>query len=1500
MFKKRLNLYKFDIKFINFGVIMTEHRDLLRSFKDNCGFGLVANIDNKASHKVINDAITALERMMHRGAVAADGKTGDGSGLLLSMPDEFLRNEASKNGVELPKQFAVASVFTKDKKHLKVIEKICLNNDLKVVLTRDVPIDINALGDQAIASLPNIVQLFITPNSIMATSRFDALLYLSRKEAEHKLIEDRDFYISSMSSKVLSYKGLVMPTHIKEFYKDLQSEDFKISFSLFHQRFSTNTLPEWRLAQPFRAVAHNGEINSVEGNRINVEIKSESIKSEVFTDEEIKRILPILQLNSSDSASADNFFEFLIVNGMDFFKAVRGVIPSAWQNAPHMDPELRAFYEYHSTVFEAWDGPAAFSVTDGRYIGCVLDRNGLRPSKYIVTKDNNLLIASEYGVVDIPEENIKERGRLQSGEMIGLDLKFGKLLKNEQINDYLKSSNPYMKWLNEHMIYLQEHVEDQYTDKCDFERENFIKRQRFFNITQEIVEQVIEPMITESKEAVGSMGDDTPLAAFSNKQRNFTDYFKQKFAQVTNPPIDPIREKVVMSLNSGFGEVHNILDEIPSHAHRLKSISPIITSEKLDVLKSFGDKKSPRYQAFYHNTTFSTAYSGSLRKALESLVLNIVDSVKNGGTRIIILDDNEFNHKNKIIPMAMVVGRLNFALLEAKSRHLASIVCVTGEVIDSHSAAVLIGYGASAIHPNLLFATVVDKIENSKMLTMDCSEGIKSVHAALNAGLLKIMSKMGIATIASYRNAGLFDVLGLNDEIVKECFLSSNSELGGLNYEDIDERITKYHKEAFIEDGFKKIFPLNIGGYYKFYSGQEHHDFGPAVIHAIHAMAESGKKEDYNKLRDLVNKRGLKFIRDFFDIKSDRKPIDISEVEPKEKIFKRFASAAMSLGSISPEAHETIAIAMNTIGAQSNSGEGGEDVSRFDTERNSKIKQVASGRFGVTPAYLRSAEEIQIKVAQGAKPGEGGQLPGHKVTPLIGKLRHTVPGVTLISPPPHHDIYSIEDLSQLIFDIKQVNPKARVAVKLVSTIGVGTIAAGVAKAYADKIIISGGDGGTGAAPLTSIKFAGNPWEIGLSEAHNALKANNLRGLVEVQADGGLKSGLDVVKAALLGAESYAFGTGVLTIVGCKMLRICHVNKCSVGIATQNEKLRQDFFKGHVGQVINYFTLLAEDIRSIMAELGFATMEEMIGRVDLLKVVNDEFAQKFDFSSILHEEEGVNTHQQEFNHPFDDNAFEKDVLKEAMSAIKHPEHRIRINRDIRNVHRSFGALVSGEIAQYYGDAGLKADTIKIKLSGIAGQAFGAFLINGVSLYLNGVANDYVGKGMHGGKIIITSKNEGEEYSAGGNTCLYGATGGKLYITGSVGERFAVRNSGALAIVEGSGDNACEYMTGGVVVILGRTGINFGAGMTGGVSFVYDEDHSFVENVNRELVEAIRIDTDEGADARHLLKKLLKDYLVETESAKAKELLDNFRVEVRNFWLVKPKNLTKLPLSIDKGD
>ncbi|BCD67799.1 glutamate synthase large subunit [Nitratiruptor sp. YY09-18] len=1473
--------------------------DLLTSYKDNCGFGLLASIENKPSHQNVEDAITSLERMMHRGAIAADGKSGDGSGLLFSMPHKFFKKVAEQDGFVLPDLYAVAMVFYKDEKNLEVIKEYCIKNDLKVLHIRPVPINTEALGELAKQTLPNIVQIFVTPNSLIATKRFDALLYLTRREIEKALESDEDFYIPSFSSKTIAYKGLVMPTYIKMFYPDLQDEDFEASFALFHQRFSTNTLPKWKLAQPFRMIAHNGEINSVTANRYNVYAKCESIKSEVFSDEELERILPPLEPEASDSKSLDNFFEFLIVNGVEFFKAARALIPAPWQNAPHMDAELRAYYEYTSTCFEAWDGPAAVSLTDGRYIGCVLDRNGLRPAKYIITKDKRLIIASEYGILGVPEENIVERGRLQSGEMIALDLKYGIILKNEDINDYLKNSNPYSEWLNEHMVYLQEHIDAPFSNLNEYQIDDIVHKQRYYNYTHELIEQVIEPMIKEGKEAVGSMGDDTPMAAFSDKQRNFTDFFKQKFAQVTNPPIDPIREKIVMSLNTGFGEIHNILDEDPSHAIRLKAVSPILIKEKMDVLLSYGDPKHPRYQECYKNRIFSTSFEKDLKGSLEKLTDEIVRSVKEDGVRIIVLDDRELSPHKKTIPMAMVIGRLNKKLLDAKVRHLVSIVAATAEVQDSHSAAVMIAYGASAVYPYLLFATVYERLKKQNLTQFELKNRFKNVFNALNGGFLKIMSKMGISTIASYRNSALFDVLGLSEEIVNECFHGSVGLLPGLTYEDIEQRLERYHKDAFEIDIERHIFPLKVGGYYKYIDGSEYHDFNPNVVNKIHEVSITGNPNDYEQLKKMIHDRGYRFIRDFLEFHSDRKPVSIDQVEPVENIFKRFDSAAMSLGSISPEAHECIAEAMNTIGAKSNSGEGGEDEKRFGTIKNSKIKQVASGRFGVTPAYLRSAEEIQIKIAQGAKPGEGGQLPGHKVTALIAKLRHTMPGVTLISPPPHHDIYSIEDLAQLIFDLKQVNPDARVAVKLVSTAGVGTIATGVAKAYADKIIISGGDGGTGAAPLTSIKFAGNPWELGLTEAHNALKANHLREFVELQTDGGLKTGLDVVKAAIMGAESYAFGTGVLTIIGCKILRVCHLNRCTVGIATQNEFLREHYV-GTVDRLINYFTLVAEDVRKILAELGYTRLEDIIGRVDLLRVVENELAKKFDFSSVLRRLDGVDTCQIPSNEPFDNNEFEKEVLKEVFPAIENPQQNVIVNKKISNINRSFGARISGEIAKYYGDAGLKDGAITINLAGVAGQSLGAFLINGVTINLVGAANDYVGKGMNGGKIVITSKLQHERFSLAGNTCLYGATGGTLFVAGEVGERFAVRNSGALAVVEGTGDHACEYMTGGIVVILGKTGINFGAGMTGGLSFVYDEDHTFIEKINQELIEARRIDIDDFDEARHYLKRLLRTFYDETGSQKAKDILDNFRMEIRNFWMVRPKELRKVPLNLEEGE
>lgn len=1473
--------------------------DLLTSFKDNCGFGLVADLKNRPSHENLEDAITSLERMMHRGAVAADGKTGDGSGLLLSMPNKFMRKVASHEGIDLPEKYAVAMIFTKDIKDIDTFKEHCEENDLKVLLTREVPVDTDALGQQALETLPHIIQVFVGPNALMTSKRFDAMLYLTRKECEHKLVNKDDFYIPTFSSKVIAYKGLVMPTHIKKFYIDLRDEDFKISFSLFHQRFSTNTLPQWRLAQPFRTIAHNGEINSVEANRVNAQIKSENLKSEVFTDEELKRILPILQVGGSDSASLDNMFEFLVVNGVDFFKAARSLVPAPWQNAPHMDSDLRAFYEYTSTVMEAWDGPAAVSLTDGRHIGCLIDRNGLRPSKYVITKNHKIYITSEYGTVDIDEDNISERGRLQSGQMIGLDLKHGKVLKENDINDYLKSSQNYVKWLNSDMEYLQEYIDESFLDTSDYKIEELEKKQKYFNITYEVLDQMIDPMAKDGKEPVGSMGDDTPLACFSTVNRNFTDFFRQKFAQVTNPPIDPYREKIVMSLETGFGHIHNILDEKPQDAKRLKVASPILMKEKFDVLNSFGNPTSPRYDEYYKNQVFSTTFESNLKASLKELSEKVIKAVKEDSVSVVILSDRDINENVKLIPMAMAVGFINESLLSAGVRHKVSILAVSGEVYDPHMAAVMIGYGATAIYPYMMYSSVVELHKAKVSSKYEMQRLLKNTQKALNGGLLKIMSKMGICTVASYRNSRLFDIIGLSDEIINDCFKDTHSDLAGLSYEDIEKRVEKYHFNAFFDD--KHIFPLDLGGFYKYINDGEYHDYGPATTKAMHNKQAKDKEDisDFKKLKELVDTRDKKFIRDFFEFNSDKKAIDVSEVESIEDIFKRFATAAMSCGSISPEAHEAMAIAMNTIGGMSNSGEGGEDPKRFNTLRNSKIKQVASGRFGVTPGYLRSAEEIQIKVAQGAKPGEGGQLPGHKVTSLIASLRHTVEGVTLISPPPHHDIYSIEDLAQLIFDLKQINPEAKITVKLVSTIGVGTIAAGVAKAYADRIVISGADGGTGAAPLTSIKHTGNPWEMGLAEAHNALKANRLRESVHVQTDGGLKTGLDVVKAAMLGAESYAFGTAALTLLGCKILRICHTNKCSVGVATQDEDLREHF-TGTVERLISYFTFIAQDVREILATLGYKTLEELVGRSDLLKVIDDEFAQKFDFQNVLRRVEGINTCQKETNKPFDDNKFEKELLKKVHRTIEQPSMPVKVKETICNLNRSFGTLISGEIAKFYGDKGLPDGSINIFLKGIAGQSFGALLSKGMNLYLDGAANDYVGKGMNGGKIIVNTPHQGPEFAGAGNTCLYGATGGKLYVRAAVGERFAVRNSGTTAVVEGTGDNACEYMTGGIVVILGNTGINFGAGMTGGLSFVYDPEKLFVDKMNQELIEAVRIDTDDRERERLFLKRLLMDYLNETESLRAEMILENFRAEIRNFWMVKPKNMTVLPLNPEEGD
>lgn len=1478
-------------------------QDLIYAFKDNCGCGILANIDGAPSRDITEDSLEALARMIHRGAIAADGKSGDGCGILLAMPDAFMRKIAHENKHDLPQKYAVASIFFTEDSQKNQFKSVLNRFDLKLLFYRKVPVDANYIGELASQSLPDITHAFIVPNSLVATQSFDKFLYLVRRIAEKEIAAKNEFYIASLSPYVISYKGLVKPDLLKSFYIDLQQEDFTTGYAMFHQRFSTNTLPRWSLAQPFRTLAHNGEINSIQGNRFNAKVNAENLDSKVFEPQEIQHILPILSTNASDSGSVDNMFEFLISNGVDFFKAMCSMFPPAWQNLPKQDAKIRAFYEYYAANFEAWDGPAALNFTDGRYLATLMDRNGLRPAKYIITKDNRFLIASEFGVIDVEEENILVQGKLNGGEIIAVDTHHGKILFNNEVRDYLKNSQPYSEWLDEFQVFLVEHYEENFVDFSEYLPKDLTIQQRFHNYTHEVIESVIAPMVDKGKEETGSMGDDTPLACFSQVQRNYTDFFRQKFAQVTNPPIDPLREKMIMSLSITLGSRGNILKEDPNNAKGLRLNSPILSKEKITAIQKISNASFSNEQQSYIDDHFSTCFKDDLQNSLLQLSRKIEKSILNKGTSLLFLDDRGLSEDIKPMPMPLVVGYVNHYLLSKKLRSKVSLIAISGEVFDAHSCAVMIAFGATAVYPYLLYASALSVAErkakkSSSSLRKIQRDALKNTNKALNAGLLKIMSKMGICAIDSYQHSALFDIIGLGKDITDDCFNHAISFLQGLTYADMEDKIQLYHKAAFQLDTLFNQYQLEIGSFYKYKSKGEYHDYAPAVSMGIRKFADTLDKEDFIIVQNRINARGLRMIRDFYALHSLRSSIHIDEVESAEKIMWRYNSAAMSLGAISPEAHEALAEALNTIGGMSNSGEGGEDSKRFTTLKNSKIKQVASGRFGVTPGYLRSAEEIQIKLAQGAKPGEGGQLPGFKVTELIANLRYTIPGVTLISPPPHHDIYSIEDLAQLIYDLKQVNPFARVSVKLVSSSGVGTIAVGVAKAYADKIIISGCDGGTGAAQLASIKFAGNPWELGLVEAHNALKINGLRNRVELQTDGGLKTALDIVKAAILGAESYGFGTVLLNTVGCKILRVCHLNKCSVGIATQDEKLR-DHYKGTVNAIISYLENITEEVRVLLASLGYKSLNEIIGKTDLLKIVDVKFAHKFDFNSLLINIKGDNTQQEPRNEPFDKNMFEKELFKQVKSTIANPINSQVIEAFITNTNRSFGAYTSGFVAEKYGDVGMAKDTLIYQIKGVAGQSFGAFLSQGMSLYLIGCANDYVGKGMRGGRIVIKPKDVSKQMSLAGNTCLYGATGGKLFVVGTVGERFAVRNSGALAVVEGTGEHACEYMTGGTVVILGKTGYNFGAGMTGGAAFVYDKDMLFFDKVNTELVKLERIDTEETEEARHYLKQILRSYVYRTQSAKGEEILKNFLAELRFFWLVIPKEM-KVALNPFEGN
>lgn len=1455
--------------------------------KDNCGFGLIAHMEGEPSHKLVRTAISALDRMTHRGGIAADGKTGDGCGLLLQKPDSYMRLVAENEGFNLSKQYAVGMIFlsqdsSKAQKAQQVINTELGKETLNVAGWRTVPTNPDVLGPIAKDSLPNIQQVFVSAPAGWLERDIERRLYIARRRIEKQILDDDEFYICSLSTQVIIYKGLCMPADLPRFYLDLADLRMESSICLFHQRFSTNTQPRWPLAQPFRYLAHNGEINTIEGNRQWARARAYKFASPLLPD--LQTAAPFVNEIGSDSSSLDNMLDLFLAGGMDIFRAMRMLVPPAWQNHPDMDPELRAFYDFNSKHMEPWDGPAGIVLSDGRYAACNLDRNGLRPARYVVTKDKLITLASEVGIWDYAPDEVAEKGRVGPGELLVVDTHEGKLWQSSEIDNDLKERHPYKTWMenNVHKLTPFNQLTDELVGERNFDSDTLKTYQKQFAMTNEEVDQVLRILGDMGQEATGSMGDDTPMAVLSSKERLVTDYFRQKFAQVTNPPIDPLREKHVMSLATSVGQEMNVFCETDGHANRVAFDSPVLLYSDMQQLLELSDEH-------YRNTIIDISYdpaTTTLKQAIEQLCDQAEQVVKEG-TVLVVLSDRALSKGKLPIPAAMAVGAVQTRLIDANLRCDANILVETATARDPHQFAVLLGFGATAIYPYLAYETL-GKLVDDGAISKSYRDVMQNYQYGINKGLYKIMSKMGISTIASYRCSQLFEAVGLHQDVVDLCFKGVATRIQGASFDDFQQDLFNLSRKAWA-----KRKPIEHGGLLKYVHDGEYHAYNPNVVNSLQKAVKSGEERDYASFAKEVNSRPAATLRDLMSLKKSATPTKLEQIEPSSELFKRFDTAAMSIGALSPEAHEALAIAMNKLGGYSNSGEGGEDKRRFGTNRNSRIKQIASGRFGVTPHYLTNADVLQIKVAQGAKPGEGGQLPGHKVTAEIAKLRYSVQGVTLISPPPHHDIYSIEDLAQLIFDLKQVNPDALVSVKLVSEPGVGTIATGVAKAYADLITISGYDGGTAASPLTSVKYAGSPWELGLAETQQALVANGLRHKIRLQVDGGLKTGLDVIKAAILGAESFGFGTAPMVALGCKFLRICHLNNCATGVATQDEKLRKEYFKGLPEMVVNYFTGLAEEVRQYLSELGVEKLTDLIGRTDLLEIVEGKTAKqsKLDLSHILEKPVSADNHPMfwtEPNAPFDKAELNQKIVEDAQQAIENKQSTT-LFYDVLNTDRSIGARLSGEIAKRYGNQGMAASPIKLQLQGTAGQSFGVWNASGVELYLTGDANDYVGKGMAGGKIVIkphlgTAFNCNEATIIG-NTCLYGATGGKLFASGTAGERFGVRNSGCIAVVEGAGDNACEYMTGGIVAILGATGVNFGAGMTGGFAYVLDTNDDFQGRVNNESVEALSL-SSLNIHQEHL-RGLIAEHLELTGSVHAENILDNFDEWIPKFFLVKPK-------------
>ncbi|MEZ8774146.1 glutamate synthase large subunit [Vibrio sp. 10N.247.310.17] len=1455
--------------------------------KDNCGFGLIAQMEGQPSHKLVRTAISALDRMTHRGGIAADGKTGDGCGLLLQKPDSYLRIIAEENNFKLGKQYAVGMIFfsqdpIKAQSAQDIVNKELAQETLTVAGWRVVPTNTDVLGPIAKDSVPNIQQVFISAPAGWRERDIERRLYIARRRIEKQITEDKDFYICSLSTQVMVYKGLCMPADLPRFYLDLADLRMESAICLFHQRFSTNTQPRWPLAQPFRYLAHNGEINTIEGNRQWAKARAYKFSSPLLPD--LQTAAPFVNETGSDSSSLDNMLDLFLAGGMDVFRAMRMLVPPAWQNHPDMDPELRAFYDFNSKHMEPWDGPAGIVLSDGRYAACTLDRNGLRPARYVITKDNLITLASEVGIWNYAPDEVAEKGRVGPGELLVIDTRRGKLWQSNEIDNDLKGRHPYKEWMdkNVHKLTPFSALADDQVGKRNFDDDTLKTYQKQFAMSNEESDQVLRVLGDMGQEAVGSMGDDTPMAVLSSKERLITDYFRQKFAQVTNPPIDPLREKHVMSLATSIGQEMNVFCETDGHAYRVTFDSPVLLYSDMQQLLQLNQKH-------YGHTILSMHYDPAekdLEQAINDLCDRAVQDVRDGAV-LVVLSDKALEKGKLPVPVAMAVGAVQTRLADTNLRCDANIVVETATARDPHQFAVLLGFGATAVYPYLAYEAL-GKMLDEGSLDKDYRTALQNYQNGINKGLYKIMSKMGISTIASYRCSQLFEAVGLHTDVVDLCFRGVTTRIQGASFSDFQQDIYNLSRKAWT-----KRKPLEHGGLLKYVHGGEYHAYNPDVVSTLQTAVKTGETSDYQSFAKQVNARSAAMLRDLMSLKKADQPLPLEQVEPSSDLFKRFDSAAMSIGALSPEAHEALAMAMNRLGGYSNSGEGGEDPRRFGTDRNSRIKQIASGRFGVTPHYLTNADVLQIKVAQGAKPGEGGQLPGHKVTAEIAKLRYSVQGVTLISPPPHHDIYSIEDLAQLIFDLKQVNPKALVSVKLVSEPGVGTIATGVAKAYADLITISGYDGGTAASPLTSVKYAGCPWELGLAETQQALVANGLRHKIRLQVDGGLKTGLDVIKGAILGAESFGFGTAPMVAMGCKFLRICHLNNCATGVATQDETLRREYFKGLPDMVVNYFTGLADEVRQYLAELGVEKLTDLIGRTDLLEAVQGLTAKqsKLDLSSILEapvSPEGHPLFWTEPNAPFDKAQLNQQILDDAIDAIEKRQST-SLYYNVINTDRSIGARISGEIAKRYGNQGMAGSPIKLYLDGTAGQSFAVWNAGGVELYLTGDANDYVGKGMAGGKVVI-KPHQGTAFTCNeatiiGNTCLYGATGGKLFAAGTAGERFGVRNSGTVAVIEGAGDNACEYMTGGIVAILGATGVNFGAGMTGGFAYVMDKNEDFQGRVNNESVEALSL-SNLFIHQEHL-RGLIAEHLEETGSVHAEAILANFDEWIPKFYLVKPK-------------